>query len=114
MFNGQVFSLTYMPDAANAGVSGNCALGGTTIEWNWMLSSGVGVLDDPTTPTATVRSAALSNGAPTNPRITVAKGPDGKLKVKLTVQTSTGAQPDPKGTPLPPEPVKTIFWRQVF
>jgi hypothetical protein len=114
VFSGQVFSLAYMPDPAGAGVGGSCALGGTTIQWAWTLSSGVGVLDDPTTPTATVRNASLSNGAPTNPRITVARGPDGRLRVKVTVQTSTGAQPNPRNPPDPPNPVKTIFWRQVF
>jgi Tfp pilus tip-associated adhesin PilY1 len=114
IFNGQAFSLTYMPDPAGAGASGNCALGGTTIQWAWMLSSGVGVLDDPTTPTATVRNATLSNGAPTNPRITVAKGPDGKPRVKITVQTSTGQQPDPPHQPAAPNPVEPLFWRQTF
>jgi len=114
VFSGQVFSLTYMPDAANAGSGGSCALGGTTIQWAWTLSSGVGVLDNPTDPTTTVRNATLSNGAPTNPRITVAKGPDGKPRVKVTVQTSTGQQPDPPHPPKAPEPVSPIFWRQSF
>ena len=114
VFSGQVFSLAYMPDPAGAGAGGSCALGGTTIQWAWTLSSGVGVLDDPTNPTATVRNATLSNGAPTNPRITVARGPDGRLRVKVTVQTSTGAQPDPPHPPAAPNPVRPIFWRQVF
>jgi type IV pilus assembly protein PilY1 len=114
VFNGQVFSLTYMPDPAGAGVSGNCALGGTTIQWAWSLSSGVGVLDNPADPASTVRNAMLANGAPTNPRITVAKGPDGKPRVKITVQTSTGQQPDPPNQPKAPNPVEPIFWRQTF
>jgi hypothetical protein len=74
----------------------------------------VGVLDDPSSPTSTVRNATLSNGAPTNPRITVAKGPDGKPRVKITVQTSTGQQPDPPHQPTAPNPVEPLFWRQTF
>lgn len=113
VFNGQVFSLTYLPDPAGAGASGDCALGGTTFQWAFSLSSGIGVLDDPAS-TATIRGAMLSNGAPTNPRITVAKGPDGKPIVKITVQTSTGALPPPPNGPGAPNPVETIFWRQAF
>jgi type IV pilus assembly protein PilY1 len=119
IFDGVVLTLTYMPDAANAGADGSCALGGNTIEYAWGLENGVGVLTGTNgssgsgSTVSTVRSQPLGNGAPTNPRITISRGSDGTIVVNATAQTSGGEVRKLDGVP-PATTVAPVFWRQEF
>jgi type IV pilus assembly protein PilY1 len=119
IFDGTVLTLTYMPDPANAGADGSCALGGNTIEYAWALENGVGVLTGTNGSSGSgssatpVRSQPLGNGAPTNPRITISRGSDGTIVVNATAQTSAGEVRKLNGLP-PGELVTPVFWRQEF
>ncbi|MFI5314880.1 MAG: pilus assembly protein [Myxococcota bacterium] len=113
VFGGEVLTLSYMPDAANAGLNGNCALGGTSNAFEFSLASGTGALvgstsGTPPPPSPADRSQPLGNGAPTNPKITISGN-----TVGMMVQDSGGGShnfnPNVKF-----DQVDMLYWRQEF
>jgi hypothetical protein len=114
IFGGNVATVSYTPSGLVSPPPGSCALGGTTSEWAWKLDDATAALDDPVNVNQFVRSRTIGNGAPTDPRITVSKGPDGQIIVRITAQTSTGEVTNPDGGGLSLDPVDMIYWRQNF
>jgi type IV pilus assembly protein PilY1 len=114
IFGGNVVTVSYTPSSLASMPPGTCALGGTTTEWAWELEDGAPSLDDPVNVNQFVRSRTIGNGAATDPRVTVSKGPDGRIIVRVTAQTSMGEVTNPDGGGLSLDPVDMIYWRQNF
>jgi type IV pilus assembly protein PilY1 len=114
IFAGVVATLSYLPAQDDGSQDGSCSISGQTNQWAWDLKSGGGFFTSPDDNTQAVRTLALGNGAPSDPRLTVSRDEHGNMVVKVTTQTSTGGIPPSDVTGLSFDPVELIFWRQSF